>query len=54
MTNSPTIGMKHRSDPATIPGIDNGRVMLQKARVGGQPRSWAASISVRSSFSRVA
>ncbi len=40
MTNSPTAGMKHSSEPATMPGSDSGRVMLQNARVGGQPRSW--------------
>ena len=54
MTNSPTIGMKHSSAPATAPGSDSGTVMRQKARAGVAPRSRAASISVGSSRSSVA
>ena len=51
MTNSPTAGMKHRSEPATMPGRRERHRDVQKARQGGEPRSSAASISVGSIFS---
>ena len=51
MTNSPTAGMKTSIDPAMMPGNESGNVICQKARLGGEPRSEAASSSVRSSFS---
>src|SRR3954471_17186285 len=54
MTNSPMIGMKQSSAPATMPGRDSGTVMPRKAFHGGQPRSAAASSSVPSSFSSAA
>ena len=53
-TNSPTIGMKQRSEPATTPGSDKGRVTVRKARAGEAPRSCAASISAGSSRSSAA
>ena len=54
MTNSPTIGMKQSSAPATMPGSDSGTVTSQNAFHRGQPRSAAASSSVSSIFSRLA
>ena len=54
MTNSPTIGMKQSSAPATTPGSDSGTVTSQNAFQRGQPRSAAASSSVSSIFSRLA
>ena len=54
MTNSPTIGMKHNSEPATTPGADSGIVTSQNVFQRGQPRSAAASRSCSSSFSSVA
>ena len=54
ITNSPTAGMKHRSEPATMPGMASGTVIVQNARHGVEPRSSAASISVSSIFSSVA
>ncbi len=54
ITNSPTAGMNTSMQPATMPGFDSGRVILRKACQGLQPRSAAASSSVRSSFSRLA
>ena len=52
MTNSPTAGMNTSMQPATMPGIDSGSVILRNAFHGRQPRSAAASSSVRSIFSR--
>ena len=46
MTNSPTAGMKTSRQPAMTPGSDSGKVIFQKALIGGQPRSAAASSSV--------
>ena len=54
MTNSPMIGMKQSSEPATMPGSDSGTVTARNARHGGQPRSAAASSSVSSIFSSAA
>src|SRR6516165_11319267 len=54
MTNSPTIGIKHRSTPASMPDDDNGSVTSQKIFQRGQPRSAAASTSDSSSFSSAA
>ncbi len=54
MTNSPTAGMKHNSEPAMMPGMASGTVMVQNVRQGGEPRSSAASISVSSIFSSAA
>ena len=54
MTNSPTTGMKTSTQPAMTPGSDSGKVIFQKALIGGQPRSAAASSSVWSSFSSAA
>jgi len=45
MTNSPVAGMKTSRQPATMPGMASGKVIFQNAEIGGQPRSWAASIS---------
>ena len=39
MTNSPTAGMKTSMQPAMTPGSDSGKVIFQKALIGGQPRS---------------
>ncbi len=54
MTNSPTIGMKHSSTPASTPEDDSGSVTSQNIFQRGQPRSAAASSSESSSFSKVA
>src|SRR4029078_10829555 len=54
ITNSPTMGMKHKSTPASMPEDDNGSVTNQKILQPGAPRSAAASISDSSSFSSVA
>ena len=43
MTNSPVAGMKTRKHPAITPGSASGNVICQKALVGGEPRSEAAS-----------
>src|SRR6478752_6527019 len=54
MTNSPTIGIKQSSVPATMPGNDSGTVTWKNVRDGGLPRSAAASSSVLSIFSSAA
>src|SRR3954470_22208213 len=54
MTNSPTIGIKQSSVPATMPGSDSGTVTSKNVRQGGAPRSAAASSSVFSIFSSAA
>src|SRR3954470_3244271 len=54
MTNSPTIGMKQSSVPATMPGNDGGPATRKNARHGGLPRSAAASSNVSSIFSSAA
>ncbi len=43
ITNSPTMGMKQSRAPAARPGRERGKVTRQKAQVGVQPRSVAAS-----------
>ena len=53
ITNSPTAGMNTSIEPAMIPGMDSGKVMVRNALNGRQPRSAAASSSVRSIFSRL-
>ncbi|KVF63498.1 hypothetical protein WJ15_13390 [Burkholderia cepacia] len=54
ITYSPTAGMSTSRLPATMPLRDNGSVMRQNADHGVAPRSFAASSSVRSIFTRCA
>src|SRR5262249_22274556 len=53
ITNSPTAGMSTRSEPAAIPGNDNGRVTPRNARNGRAPRSAAASMRLLSSADKL-
>ncbi len=54
ITYSPVAGMNTSMAPATMPGIDRGKVTSLNTCQGFEPRSMAASSSVRSSFSSVA
>ena len=54
ITNSPTIGMKHSTAPATTPGNDSGTVISQNAFAREQPRSAAASSRAGSALASVA
>ncbi|MCY1374096.1 hypothetical protein D9M69_614130 [compost metagenome] len=54
ITYSPTLGMNTSSEPATIPRVDSGRVMVRKLSQALAPRSWAASSRRMSIFTRCA
>ena len=48
ITYSPTAGMNTSASPATMPGNDNGKVMVRNTVHGLAPRSAAASSSAGS------
>ena len=50
--NSPTTGMKTRSEPAIMPGNDRGRITLKKDFIRLTPKSLEASIKFRSNLFR--
>ncbi len=54
MANIATAGTNTSIAPPATPGIVSGSVTLRNARHGPAPRSYAASTSVRSSFSTLA
>ena len=54
ITYSPTAGMNTSRLPAMIPFFDSGNVIRVNATHGLAPRSYAASSSVRSIFTRCA
>ncbi len=51
VTKSPTVGIMTMSSADTTPGNVSGSVTRRKRRTGPSPRSVAASISERSTFS---
>ena len=51
MTYSPVAGIKTNNEPAMIPGILNGNVILKNVFIGPEPKSAAASFKLLSSFS---
>ena len=51
MTYSPVAGIKTNKEPAMIPGILNGNVILKNVFIGPEPKSAAASFRPPSSFS---
>ena len=46
--NSPTTGMKTRSEPAIMPGNDKGRITLKKDIIRITPKYLTTSITLRS------
>ena len=52
IANMPSTGMNTSAEPEKMPGSDSGNVTRQKRFHALAPRSWAASSSVGSCFSR--